>query len=122
MKKINIIILFFFLTQNYIISQEVKCTDLIYLVKNKGAMKDYVGPLLPSDSEWLFKVTSYEYNNYTYVIAEIKRKDFKPNDEYIFCGIPQNNWNNFRNPWSDITKSYGEKFNQFIIDYVCNCK
>ena len=122
MKKIYIIILLFSLYQTYLIAQDTKCNDLIYLVKNNGTFKSQVDPYSLNTSEWLHRVTAYEYNNSIFVIAEIKREDFLPKDMYIFCGIPLNNWNNFHNPWSDISKSYGEKFNIFIIDYICNCK
>lgn len=39
----------------------------------------------------------------------------------FFCGIPIMNWSNFRFGGYGDSKSYGERFHKYIIDYKCNC-
>jgi exonuclease VII small subunit len=74
------------------------------------------------NSSWLDNVTAFEYNNDLYVIISIRENNvsYKSN-EYIFCGIPHNNWNSFRNKAFFNDSSYGERFHEYIFEYKCNC-
>ena len=103
--------------------QEIKCNDLIdYVVKN-GTYKDSVFPIQLINSDWLNKVEAYSIENKIIVIAEIKSKElFSKNKKYIFCGIPNENWNAFYVGLYDMDKSYGERFHKYIFDYKCECK
>lgn len=74
-------------------------------------------------SDWLSKVDGYKYEGVIFVIAEVKRKNslLYETDKYIFCGIPQKDWDSFAYPLSDIGLSIGEKFHKYIYDNKCNC-
>ncbi|MEL1247689.1 hypothetical protein [Flavobacterium helocola] len=120
MKKIIIMFMFLLSFLNSY-SQEISCNELLnFIVKkgyNKGTISSYT-----LNSSWLSKVTAYEFDYKTYVVAEIKRNEYSYQTEtYIFCGIPNLNWSNFRFGGYGDSESYGERFHKYIIDYKCNC-
>lgn len=121
MKKI-IISFVFFLFSSSIFSQAVDCEDLIDYVKSNGSRKATVNSWQLINSEWLKEVEAWEIDDAIVVIASIKKDQYTfLAKDYIFCGIPSRNWDNFYNSWSDVGKTYGEKFHLYIIDYICNC-
>ncbi|SHG89672.1 hypothetical protein [Flagellimonas flava] len=102
-------------------SQQISCNRLLEFVESggygKGSLSSYT-----LNSSWLYKVTAYEYNYSIYVVAEIKRNEYSfSTNTYIFCGIPSQNWSNFRYGGYGDPNSYGKRFHKYIIDYVCNC-
>jgi hypothetical protein len=120
MKKIILIIILFTLSYNSY-SQKVSCEDLLNFVKEKGYDKGVISNYI-LESSWLYKVTAYEYEYKTYVVAEIKKNEYSYQTEtYIFCGIPNMNWTNFKYGGYGDSESYGERFHKYIIDYKCNC-
>jgi len=120
MKKIILTIIFFaFINNSY--SQEINCNDLLNFIVKKGYLKGTLSSYI-LDSSWLYKVTAYEYDYKTYVIAEIKKNEYSyQTSTYIFCGIPNMNWSNFQYGSYGDPDSYGERFHKYIIDYKCNC-
>ncbi|PWB18986.1 hypothetical protein [Flavobacterium sp. HTF] len=120
MKKI-IIIIAFYATSINLYSQEVSCNDLLNFIVSKGYLKGTISNYV-LDSSWLYKVTAYEYQYKTYVVAEIKKNEYSyQTNTYIFCGIPNMNWGNFQYGSYGDSNSYGERFHKYIIDYKCNC-
>ncbi|MFH7015478.1 hypothetical protein [Flavobacterium sp. FlaQc-47] len=121
MRKIVMSIMFFlFSTNSY--CQEVSCTDLLNFIIQNGYLKSTVGSYT-LDSSWLYKVTAYEYEYKTYVIAEIKKSEYSyQTSTYIFCGIPNMNWSNFQYGGYSDSNSYGERFHKYIINYKCICE
>ena len=121
MKKILFIILFAF-TFVGAKAQEVSCEDLKNFIEKEGV---YVSSFssFTLDSSWLRKVTCYTYDSKYYVIAEIKKNEYSYiTKSYIFCGIPYSNWSNFKNGYNySDSRTYGERFHAYIIDYQCNC-
>lgn len=118
-KNLSIIIALIFSINIY--SQEVSCGDLLdYIIEkgyNKGTVSSYT-----LNSKWLYKVTAYEYEYKTYVVAEIKKNEYSyQTEKYIFCGIPNMNWTYFKYGSYGDSESYGERFHKYIIDYKCNC-
>lgn len=121
MKKTTITFIFLLFSLP-IFSQTVDCEDLIEYVKSNGTSKATVNSWQLIDSDWLKKVEAWETDNAIVVIASIKKDQYTIlAKDYIFCGIPSRNWDNFYNSWNDIGKTYGEKFHLYIIDYICNC-
>ncbi|HOD09657.1 MAG TPA: hypothetical protein PKH91_02850 [Flavobacterium sp.] len=120
MKKAFLIVLFF-INSNLSYSQTISCNELLSFIKENGYLKSTISSYT-LNSSWLYKVTAYEYDYKTYVVAEIKRNEYSySTDTYIFCGIPNNNWNNFKNSYYNSNDTYGERFHKYIIDYKCNC-
>jgi len=102
-------------------SQDVSCEDLMNFVKSKGSYVSSM-PSYIMDSEWLYEVTAYRYESKYYVIAKIKKDKYSyQTKSYIFCGIPYTNWSNFQYGSYNDSKSYGERFHKYIMDYQCNC-
>ena len=97
------------------------CEDLISSVEYKLYKKGTVSQLQLINSSWLESVDGYDYDDKVIVIAKIKRKQDLFGKKYIFCSVPIANWNYFYNAFSDISKSYGERFHKAIIDYQCDC-
>jgi hypothetical protein len=120
MKKILLILIAcFYINISY--SQEVGCDDLLNFIIEKGYSKGSLSSYI-LDSSWLYKVTAYEYEYKTYVIAEIKKNEYSyQTSTYIFCGIPNMNWRNFQYGSYGDSNSYGERFHKYIINYKCNC-
>lgn len=120
MKKILLILLLSITSLNSF-SQTVKCNDLhVFIVENgykKATLQSYI-----LSSSWLYKVTAYSYDYKIYILAEIKENEYSyKTNTYIFCGIPNMNWQNFQYGGYDDPNSYGERFHKYIIDYQCNC-
>ena len=103
-------------------AQEVSCEDLKNFIEEKG-MYQYSLSNITLKSSWLYKVTCYSYDMKYYVIAEIKANEYSyTTKSYIFCGIPYSNWSNFKNGYNySDSRTYGERFHAYIIDYQCNC-
>jgi hypothetical protein len=120
MGKIILIAAFFVFSHNSY-SQEIGCDELLEFIKEKGYDKGTISNYT-LDSSWLYKVTAYEYEYKTYVVAEIKKNEYSyQTEKYIFCGVPNMNWTNFRFGGYGDLESYGERFHKYIIDYKCNC-
>jgi hypothetical protein len=100
-------------------SQNVSCENLMRAVKSEASYYGEVSSFTLISSEFLKEVKAYDYEGTLFVIATFQPKsnEFFPRT-YIFCGIPYSNWNSFKNGFNG---SYGERFHQYIIDYVCNC-
>jgi hypothetical protein len=120
MKKLILLLLLVNIT--YLNAQDVACADLMDYVKENGYQKAEVGTYQLYDSSWLKKVTAYSLNNNILVVAEIKRDQYGINTkEYVFCGISSSAWDGFYYGLYDIGKSYGERFNKYIMDSQCDC-
>jgi hypothetical protein len=70
-KLIIIVVIFIFSYNSY--SQEIGCGELLDFIIEKGYDKGTVSSYT-LNSSWLYKVTAYEYEYKTYVVAEIKKK------------------------------------------------
>jgi hypothetical protein len=102
-------------------SQEVSCNDLLTFIKSEGFHKASLSSYT-LNSSWLQKVTAYSYDYKVYVVAEIKKDQYSyQTNTYIFCGIPSQNWTNFKNGGFYNSSTFGERFHKYIIDYQCNC-
>ncbi len=102
-------------------AQQINCDNLISFIKVNGYSKNSISSYI-LNSSWLYKVTAYSYEYKIFVIAEIKRNEYSySTDSYIFCGIPANNWTNFKYGGYYDSDSYGERFHKYIINYRCNC-
>lgn len=121
MKKF-LIIFIFTLSFFEVKSQEISCEKLKNFIEKEGR---YVSSLssYTLNSSWLYKVTCYSYEMNYYVIAEIKKSEYSyQTKSYVFCGIPYSNWSNFKNGYNySDSRTYGERFHAYIIDYQCNC-
>ena len=80
-KKYLSFFIFFNFIFNFSYSQTIGCTELLdYIVKNgylKSSISNYT-----LNSSWLYKVTAYEYEYKTYVVAEIKEKEYYKINSY----------------------------------------
>lgn len=98
------------------------CDELIRLVENKLTRRRTSLPFTLSSS-WLYQVEAYDYEGKVIVIAEIRTEGQLYPKKYIFCNVPVENWNYFEDPWKGgLSKTYGEKFHEAIIDYKCDCE
>ncbi|HBD27460.1 MAG TPA: hypothetical protein DC020_11665 [Flavobacterium sp.] len=98
------------------------CDDLISYVKENYKTKQVVESYQLITSTWLKKVSAYSIENKIVVIAEIKLNEISlESKEYIFCEIPNENWNNFYYGTFDAMKTFGERFHIYILDYDCYC-
>ncbi len=105
-----------------ITAQQVDCDDLMDFVKQEGYYYAQVSSVSLIESTWLKEVKAYKYDYKIYVIAKIKTDEWGFNTKnYIFCSVPQSNWNNFSSIYSFDNLSYGERFHKYIMDYQCNC-
>jgi len=119
MKKVGLILLLLFSFNSY--SQDVSCDDLLKFVKSEGSYESSIG-VHTLNSDWLYEVTAYRYESKYYVIAKIKNNKYSyETKSYVFCGIPYRNWSDFKYGSYSDSKSYGERFHKYIIDYQCNC-
>jgi hypothetical protein len=104
-------------------SQTVRCQELLDFVVENGNYKGEVSSLSLINSSWLKSVKAYQYKNSIFIVAEISTDDFGfSSKQYIFCGIPLRNWENFSNGLVDFDLGYGKKFHKYIIDYKCDCR
>ncbi len=101
----------------------ISCDDLADGVVKEGKKIGGYSTLQLLNSDWLYKVDGYEYEEIIFVIAEVKRKNslLQQTDKYIFCGIPKKYWDNFSSLLSDLPMTVGEKFHKYIYNYKCNC-
>lgn len=102
------------------VAQDVNCDDLINYVKKEGQYIESVSAIQLLNSAWLREVEAYSIENSIVVIAKIQQDQYTTK-RYIFCGIPRSNWNNFYVGLNDLTRTYGERFHKYIMDYKCNC-
>jgi hypothetical protein len=102
----------------------IKCDKLIEFIKKEGTSYQDVSHYSLYNSSWLYEVKSYKYKENIFVIATIKKDDISYiKNDYIFCNISEQRWKAFYDPYNlQDRRSYGEKFNDFIIDKVCNCE
>lgn len=100
--------------------QDISCNDLLDFITEEAYEEDSVGSIRLMDSSWLNGVEAYSYDGNLFVIANIKSDEISyRNKEYIFCGVPEENWKKFST--YKLNKSYGEDFHEYIMDYQCNC-
>lgn len=119
MKKLSLVILLLFSLNGF--SQNVSCEELLNFVKTEATFVGTVSSYL-MDSSWLNEVTAYSYDGKYYIIAKIKKDEYSySTTSYVFCSVPYMNWSNFRTGSYGDSKSYGERFHKYIIDYQCNC-
>lgn len=99
-------------------SSSILCNTLIEFMEENGINKKtiYESTL---NSSWIKEVSKYEYKDNSYIIASIKETEngYKSN-KYIFCAIPDSNWSKFA--YSTLG-TYGERFNEYIFSYKCEC-
>lgn len=108
--------------QSVSFAQSVSCEDLMRYVQQEGYNKGTVNTVQLISSSWLSEVKCYSIDNTLVVIAEIKRDQWGINKKkYVFCGVPSTKWDAFCFGYYDSGKTYGERFNKYIIDYQCNC-
>jgi hypothetical protein len=113
-------LLFLFSLQSY--SQTVSCNELLEYVLDEGSEIGKINPVQLYKSGWLESVEAYSISNSIAIIAEIKKDDYGFNTKkYIFCNVPQANWDAFYFGLYDKGKTYGERFHKYIIDYTCDC-
>uniref|UniRef100_UPI004049725B hypothetical protein n=1 Tax=Flavobacterium sp. TaxID=239 RepID=UPI004049725B len=119
MKKILLIVFLSFAYQMN--AQDLSCNELIsYVIKN-GKEIGKVSSTSLITSDWLKEVTAYSIEGQIVVIAAIKTDSIGySSKKYIFCGIPKSNWESFSSIYN-MTKTYGERFHTYIIDYKCLC-
>lgn len=119
MKKHIILILLAISIKGY--TQEVSCSDLLEFIESEGWQSSSVSNYI-MQSDWLYKVTKYTYDYDNYIVAEIRENEYSySTTKYIFCGVPNYNWTNFKIGGYGESDSYGERFHQYIFDYKCNC-
>lgn len=117
----NLLLSSFLISSLISFSQDVACSDLVDFVETNGYYNSSVNSYT-MDSSWLFKVTLYTYDFNNYIIAEIKESEYSySRKKYVFCGIPDLNWRNFRYGSYGDSDSYGERFWKYIKNYGCNC-
>lgn len=117
MKKSLFVLSFFFLLLNNVSSQDLTCKEVIEILQS---IESYPDRVYCYSSSWLQKVEYYDVKGDGYVIAYIKPNEYsytyKP---YVFCGISNQRWRAFK---MNSYNSCGEAFNQYIMDYQCNCR
>ena len=103
-------------------SQENKCSEFLNYIELNGELKSRLNNS-DLNSSWLFKVSEYKYDNINYVIIETKiNRNNISIKKYIYCKIPDNNWNKFKNGENGISDDFGKLFWKYIIKYKCDCK
>jgi hypothetical protein len=101
--------------------QQMSCDDLIDILESEGYNEGTVNTSLVNSS-WLKSANAYEYDGRLFVIAEIKSNEFNWSaKEYVFCDVPERNWNSFKNGYLNIGSTPGERFHEYIFEYKCNC-
>lgn len=105
---------------NDVIAQNISCDQLVRSVESDASFYSEVQWAVLLSSEFLEEVKAYEYEDILFVIAKFKRQPTEIfGKKYIFCGVPPSNWRAFKDTFGG---SYGERFHQYIMDYVCNCR
>jgi len=91
----------------------MSCSEILETVVDNG---DLLSELTSSemDSEALDYIALYEYENMYFVIVEFTSS----NQQYVYCDIAYNAWNNFIDNAGD---SYGSSFNEYLTHSNCNC-
>lgn len=103
-------------------SQEVSCSELLEYVQSNGRSKATVSSLSLYDSSWLNEVKAYSIEGNIAVVAKITRNEYDLyGKEYIFCGVPSENWDAFYYGTYDYNLTYGERFHKYIMNYGCKC-
>ncbi|EDM44950.1 hypothetical protein SCB49_02479 [unidentified eubacterium SCB49] len=114
----TIILLCFIVKTN---GQSVSCQELHDFIVEEGYQSSTVSSYT-MNSSWLKKVTKYTYNYKNFVVAEIKKNEYSyQTNTYVFCGISDYNWSQFKYGGYGESDSYGERFHKYIFDYQCNC-
>lgn len=122
MKTLLSITVIFLLANYAVYGQDVKCDELISNVKKNNSFYQQVSEIQLQSSSWLKKVTSYFYENELVVIALIKQDQLGINSkEYIFCGVSTDSWIAFYFGLRDLDKTYGERFQKYIMQKSCDC-
>ena len=102
-------------------AQNVSCAELMDFVEDKG-VKNGSMSAISLQSSWLHEVTAYSYKMKIYVVAKIKENEYSlSTSSYVFCGIPNRNWQNFKSWNISGDDNYGKKFHEYIMPYTCNC-
>lgn len=101
--------------------RSISCDDFEEFIIDNGYRKDNLSSYT-LDSDWLTEITAYDYDSKIYIIAKIKVKNSYSSKSYIFCDIPTRNWSNFKYGGYGENKTYGERFHDYIIKFVCNCE
>lgn len=119
MKHILTVLLIVFSLQ--MSAQSVRCEELVDFIQTEGMYSSSLSSYT-LDSTWLKKVTLYSYDSNYYIVADIKTSEYSySSTSYIFCGIPFQNWLNFKNGSYGDSDSYGERFHKYIFNYKCDC-
>lgn len=103
-------------------SDLVPCDNLLLMVKSRGLFKATLSSMDMPGTDWLKSVKIYEMDDSYFVIAEmvLDRYGLKTK-EYVYCGIPSQNWNAFVSAPIGGRLTHGERFHDYIIDYKCLC-
>lgn len=102
-------------TQN---TSDVTCQKIYDAVVRYGDKIDSVNPI---SSTMLIKATYYELKEYKFVVAYFKEDKYDiTGSPYIFCGIPKQDWDNFKS--DGLYNSYGKAFHKYIFHYKCDCE
>jgi len=96
---------------------ETSCIELYGLVQVKGTQLESLSNRV-MNSDWLNEVKVYRYQNKLFVSANIKDVTTKT---YLFCNIPDSNWDRFKNGGLYDSNSYGERFHKYVFEYKCDC-
>lgn len=116
------ILLILFFISNTSFSQQVSCDDLMDYVKTEGYKKGSISSYALFDSSWLKSVDAYQVDDVIVVIADIKKDEWGySSKKYIFCDIPERNWRSFSSAYLNLNSTYGERFHEYILDFVCDC-
>jgi len=103
------------------VAQTVTCDELIEFIEKEGYHSGSVSNF-EMNSSWLYKVTAYTYDYRLYIIAEVKRNEYSTQTtQYVFCGVPSMNWQNFRFKGYGDSDAYGKRFHKYILEYQCAC-
>jgi hypothetical protein len=99
----------------------VSCQALISFVENRALLYS-VNYGSNMGSPWLEEVRLYNLNDELYVWARIREDEFDTNGKkYLYCNVPQSNWNNFLFGREWDSESYGIRFNYYIVPFECDC-
>jgi ribosomal protein S8 len=94
------------------------CDEIYEFIKSNGINMGKINKYT-LNSSWLNEVEAYNYEQNYFIVAKIKGdNDSSLINSYIFCSIPQTNWNNFK---FGNKGTYGERFHEYIFNYKCNC-